>query len=186
MHSQCRDMDLTPGRGTKTPHALQHGVTPLRCPALHKSWYVLWREWDIVKGSKRRKLLREDGQGGPHCSMQVAYKGELESQGKSKTKVFQAGGRCAKALWWKRAQVNPLRLEGRKKEESDIRWSWRNLDPPGPWRPRGWVRFYSETNENKWKVFKIEMTSSSLHFQKSPQLRSWSLILTEQLGLGMV
>ena len=25
-------------------------------------------------------------------------------------------------------------LEGRKKEESDIRWSWRNLDPPRPRR----------------------------------------------------
>lgn len=31
-----------------------------------------------MKGSKRRKLLREDGQGGPHYSMQVTYKGELE------------------------------------------------------------------------------------------------------------
>ena len=74
-----------------------------------------------MKGIKRRKLLREDGQGGPHYSMQVTYKGELESQGKSKTKVFQSGGRYAKALWWKRTQVNPLWLEGRKKEESDIR-----------------------------------------------------------------
>lgn len=29
-------------------------------------------------GSNRRKLLREDGQGGPLCSLQVAFKGELD------------------------------------------------------------------------------------------------------------
>lgn len=29
-------------------------------------------------GSNRRKLLREDGQGGPLCSLQVTFKGELD------------------------------------------------------------------------------------------------------------
>lgn len=64
----------------------------------------------------RRKLLREDGQGGPHYSMQVTYKGNWKSQVKNKTKVFQTGGRYAKALWWKRAQVNSMRLEGRRRK----------------------------------------------------------------------
>ena len=86
MRSQCRDRDLTPGQGTKTPHAVQHGANPLPWPALHKSWYVLWKEWDTVKGSKRRKLLREDGQGGPHYSMQVTYKGELEKPSEEQDK----------------------------------------------------------------------------------------------------
>ena len=39
-----------------------------------------------MKGSKRRKLLREDGQGGPHYSMQVTYKGELEKPSEEQDK----------------------------------------------------------------------------------------------------
>lgn len=32
-------------------------------------------------GSNRRKLLRQDGQGGPLCSLQATFKGELDQAG---------------------------------------------------------------------------------------------------------
>lgn len=53
--------------------------------------------------------------------MQVTYKGELEKPSEEQDKRAPDRRKIRKGPVWKRAQVNSMRLEGRKKEGSDIR-----------------------------------------------------------------